>query len=269
MSLQQVHQCAAICILLPTAAQTACSGLELCRISEQDGQCVSAIAQPHDYCLYQLSSPTQSKQQAQSLQSGCGYDQPGVNRAPAFYTACAASTNAGPAPCSPCSQHRILQSGAAASLWSNEVSIWASAVCTACAASLFCVQIKVARTGDTTALGSLKDTIPGETLCDEKHPIMLKRNEFPTDPVISSATGHWVPHGTAISVLHSIITTEHAFSIAHYAITTSTPYHPNHTPYHHDYNRSQTRAIGSYIDHTPRHQRHTPYQHNHDTHGVV
>ena len=33
------------------------------------------------------------------------------------------------------------------------------------------------------ALGGLKDVITGETLCDEKSPIMLERMEFP-DPVI-------------------------------------------------------------------------------------
>lgn len=33
------------------------------------------------------------------------------------------------------------------------------------------------------ALGGLKDVITGETLCDEKNPIMLERMEFP-DPVI-------------------------------------------------------------------------------------
>ena len=70
-----------------------------------------------------------------------------------------------------------------------------SFVCAARAASLFCVQIEVARTGDKVALGSLKDIMPGETRCDEKHPIMLECNEFPTDPVtkVRSATGHCAP----------------------------------------------------------------------------
>ena len=36
------------------------------------------------------------------------------------------------------------------------------------------------------ALGGLKDVITGETLCDEKNPIMLERMEFP-DPVIKVA----------------------------------------------------------------------------------
>lgn len=43
--------------------------------------------------------------------------------------------------------------------------------------------MQIARTGDIVALGGLKDVITGETLCDEKHPILLERMEFP-DPVI-------------------------------------------------------------------------------------
>ena len=39
--------------------------------------------------------------------------------------------------------------------------------------------IKVARTGDIIAVAGLKDVITGETLCDEKKPIMLERMEFP------------------------------------------------------------------------------------------
>ena len=55
-----------------------------------------------------------------------------------------------------------------------------------CVSLVLCMQI--ARTGDIVALGGLKDVITGETLCDEKHPIMLERMEFP-DPVIKvSAT---------------------------------------------------------------------------------
>ncbi|CAL5228677.1 g11850 [Coccomyxa viridis] len=46
--------------------------------------------------------------------------------------------------------------------------------------------IKVARTGDIIAVAGLKDVITGETLCDEKMPIMLERMEFP-DPVIKIA----------------------------------------------------------------------------------
>lgn len=39
--------------------------------------------------------------------------------------------------------------------------------------------IKVARTGDIIAVAGLKDVITGETLCDERKPIMLERMEFP------------------------------------------------------------------------------------------
>ncbi|KAK9819785.1 hypothetical protein WJX72_002321 [[Myrmecia] bisecta] len=46
--------------------------------------------------------------------------------------------------------------------------------------------IKVARTGDIVAVGGLKDVTTGETLCDEKHPILLERMDFP-DPVIKIA----------------------------------------------------------------------------------
>jgi predicted membrane GTPase involved in stress response len=45
------------------------------------------------------------------------------------------------------------------------------------------MHLQIARTGDIVALGGLKDVITGETLCDEKSPIMLERMEFP-DPVI-------------------------------------------------------------------------------------
>lgn len=40
-----------------------------------------------------------------------------------------------------------------------------------------------ARTGDIVAIAGLKDVTTGDTLCDEKHPIVLERMEFP-DPVI-------------------------------------------------------------------------------------
>ncbi|CAG9465391.1 unnamed protein product [Pedinophyceae sp. YPF-701] len=43
--------------------------------------------------------------------------------------------------------------------------------------------VKVARAGDIIAIGGLKDVITGETLCDEKAPVILERMEFP-DPVI-------------------------------------------------------------------------------------
>ena len=37
------------------------------------------------------------------------------------------------------------------------------------------VDIKTARAGDIVAIAGLKDTITGETLCDEDHPIVLER----------------------------------------------------------------------------------------------
>ena len=40
--------------------------------------------------------------------------------------------------------------------------------------------------GDIAALGGLKDTGTGDTLCEEKHPLLLERMEFP-DPVIQVA----------------------------------------------------------------------------------
>ena len=43
--------------------------------------------------------------------------------------------------------------------------------------------MQVARAGDIVAVGGLKDVITGETLCDEKAPVILERMEFP-DPVI-------------------------------------------------------------------------------------
>jgi elongation factor G len=42
---------------------------------------------------------------------------------------------------------------------------------------------KVARAGDIVAIGGLKDTITGETLCDEKSAVILEKMDFP-DPVI-------------------------------------------------------------------------------------
>jgi elongation factor G len=42
---------------------------------------------------------------------------------------------------------------------------------------------KIARAGDIVAIGGLKDTVTGETLCDEKHPIILEKMDFP-EPVI-------------------------------------------------------------------------------------
>ena len=46
--------------------------------------------------------------------------------------------------------------------------------------------VKTARAGDIIAIGGLKDVITGETLCDEKAPIILERMDFP-DPVIKIA----------------------------------------------------------------------------------
>lgn len=40
--------------------------------------------------------------------------------------------------------------------------------------------------GDIVAIGGLKDVVTGETLCDEKNPIILERMDFP-DPVIKIA----------------------------------------------------------------------------------
>jgi elongation factor G len=42
---------------------------------------------------------------------------------------------------------------------------------------------KIARAGDIVALGGLKDTVTGETLCDEKNPVILEKMDFP-EPVI-------------------------------------------------------------------------------------
>jgi elongation factor G len=46
--------------------------------------------------------------------------------------------------------------------------------------------VKTAFAGDIIAIGGLKDVITGETLCDEKAPIVLERMDFP-DPVIKIA----------------------------------------------------------------------------------
>jgi elongation factor G len=46
--------------------------------------------------------------------------------------------------------------------------------------------IKAAYAGDIIAIGGLKDVITGETLCDEKAPVILERMDFP-DPVIKIA----------------------------------------------------------------------------------
>jgi peptide subunit release factor RF-3 len=43
--------------------------------------------------------------------------------------------------------------------------------------------VKEARAGDIIAIAGLKDVVTGDTLCDEKAPVLLERMEFP-DPVI-------------------------------------------------------------------------------------
>ncbi|MEK7186410.1 MAG: elongation factor G [Patescibacteria group bacterium] len=47
-------------------------------------------------------------------------------------------------------------------------------------------EIKEAKAGEIVALVGLKDTVTGDTLCDEKNPIVLEKISFP-DPVISLA----------------------------------------------------------------------------------
>jgi len=47
-------------------------------------------------------------------------------------------------------------------------------------------EIKDAKSGEIVALVGLKDTATGDTLCDEKHPIVLEKISFP-EPVISLA----------------------------------------------------------------------------------
>ena len=47
-------------------------------------------------------------------------------------------------------------------------------------------EIEEAHAGDIAALVGLKDTGTGDTLCDEKHPLLLETMEFP-DPVIQVA----------------------------------------------------------------------------------
>lgn len=48
------------------------------------------------------------------------------------------------------------------------------------------MEIKEAYAGDIIALVGLKDTVTGDTLCDEAHPIILEKMDFP-DPVIEVA----------------------------------------------------------------------------------
>lgn len=47
-------------------------------------------------------------------------------------------------------------------------------------------EVKEVRAGDIVALIGMKDVTTGDTLCDQKHPIILERMDFP-DPVISIA----------------------------------------------------------------------------------
>jgi elongation factor G len=47
-------------------------------------------------------------------------------------------------------------------------------------------EVKEARAGDILAFAGLKDTTTGDTLCDNDHPVILERMEFP-DPVIEVA----------------------------------------------------------------------------------
>ena len=47
-------------------------------------------------------------------------------------------------------------------------------------------EIEEAHAGDIAALVGLKETGTGDTLCDEKHPLLLETMEFP-DPVIQVA----------------------------------------------------------------------------------
>ncbi|KAG2499688.1 hypothetical protein HYH03_002623 [Edaphochlamys debaryana] len=46
--------------------------------------------------------------------------------------------------------------------------------------------IKVAFAGDIVAIGGLKDVVTGDTLCDDKQPVILEKMDFP-DPVIKIA----------------------------------------------------------------------------------
>lgn len=50
--------------------------------------------------------------------------------------------------------------------------------------------MKEARAGDIVAIAGLKDVVTGDTLCDEKAPVLLERMEFP-DPVIKVGMRVW------------------------------------------------------------------------------
>ena len=47
-------------------------------------------------------------------------------------------------------------------------------------------ELKRAYAGDIVAIGGLKESITGDTLCDEEKPIILEKMDFP-DPVIKIA----------------------------------------------------------------------------------
>ena len=51
--------------------------------------------------------------------------------------------------------------------------------------------IAVARTGDIVAVAGLKDIITGETLCDEKDPIILERMEVRSPHALHGAALMW------------------------------------------------------------------------------
>ena len=68
------------------------------------------------------------------------------------------------------------------------------------------LHLQIARTGDIIALGGLKDVITGETLCDEKAPIMLERMEFP-DPVIKVRLHH--ASGQTHCSMHNVCSAPH------------------------------------------------------------
>lgn len=59
--------------------------------------------------------------------------------------------------------------------------------------------VKEARAGDIVAIAGLKDVVTGDTLCDEKAPVLLERMEFP-DPVIKVCSGLSVPWDGGVSV---------------------------------------------------------------------
>lgn len=52
--------------------------------------------------------------------------------------------------------------------------------------------VKIARAGDIVAIAGLKDVITGETLCDEKAPIVLERMEFPGTALGPSVSRSWL-----------------------------------------------------------------------------